>query len=42
MVERHRHDENSPLVILDTVGKARPQRRAGDDPTSRTINSAPA
>ena len=27
-----RDDENPPLVILDTLGKARPQRRAGDDP----------
>lgn len=31
-LERHRHDENPPLVILDTLGRARPQRRAGDDP----------
>ncbi|MCG7583674.1 AAA family ATPase [Mycolicibacterium sp. OfavD-34-C] len=28
----HSGDENGPLVILDTLGKARPQRRAGDDP----------
>lgn len=28
----HKADENAPLVILDTLGKARPQRRAGDDP----------
>ena len=31
-LERHRGDENPPLAILDTLGKARPQRRAGDDP----------
>ena len=31
-LDRHRDDENPPLVILDTLGKARPQRRAGDDP----------
>ena len=31
-LDRHRSDENPPLVILDTLGKARPQRRAGDDP----------
>ena len=29
---RHRDDTAKPLVILDTLGKARPQRRAGDDP----------
>jgi hypothetical protein len=28
----HRHDENPPLVILDTLGKARPQRKPGEDP----------
>jgi hypothetical protein len=28
----HRHDQNPPLVILDTLGRARPQRKAGDDP----------
>ncbi|WP_290703790.1 MULTISPECIES: AAA family ATPase [Gordonia] len=27
-----RHQDKAPLVILDTLGKARPQRRAGDDP----------
>lgn len=27
-----RHECSSPLVILDTLGKARPQRRAGEDP----------
>ena len=27
-----RHKDAEPLVILDTLGKARPQRRAGDDP----------
>ncbi|MGP4058979.1 AAA family ATPase [Mycobacterium sp. 4D054] len=31
-LELHIGDETSPLVILDTLGKARPQRRAGDDP----------
>jgi hypothetical protein len=31
-LELHVDDENRPLVILDTLGKARPQRRAGDDP----------
>ena len=31
-LDRHRDHENPPLVILDTLGKARPQRRAGDDP----------
>ncbi|OBA66049.1 hypothetical protein A5633_03015 [Mycolicibacterium elephantis] len=31
-LEHHRWDPNPPLVILDTLGKARPQRRAGDDP----------
>lgn len=31
-LDRHRGDPNPPLVILDTLGKARPQRRAGDDP----------
>lgn len=28
----HQGDENPPLVILDTLGKARPQRRSGEDP----------
>jgi hypothetical protein len=28
----HRGDQNSPLIILDTLGKARPQRKPGDDP----------
>jgi len=28
----HANDTNKPLVILDTLGKARPQRRSGDDP----------
>jgi AAA domain len=31
-LDRHRDDNTKPLVILDTLGKARPQRRAGDDP----------
>jgi len=31
-LDRHHGDENPPLVILDTLGKARPQRRPGDDP----------
>lgn len=31
-LERHRNDPNPPLIILDTLGRARPQRRAGDDP----------
>lgn len=31
-LDRHRGDENPPLIILDTLGRARPQRRAGDDP----------
>lgn len=31
-LQRHRSDTNPPLVILDTLGRARPQRRAGDDP----------
>jgi hypothetical protein len=31
-LDRHRDDGAKPLVILDTLGKARPQRRAGDDP----------
>lgn len=29
---RHAADENPPLVILDTFGKARGQRRPGEDP----------
>lgn len=29
---RHRNDAEPPLIILDTLGRARPQRRAGDDP----------
>ena len=29
---RHHGDDHPPLVILDTLGKARPQRHAGDDP----------
>ncbi len=28
----HRHDQNPPLIILDTLGRARPQRKPGDDP----------
>lgn len=28
----HADDVSKPLVILDTLGKARPQRRGGDDP----------
>jgi 5S rRNA maturation endonuclease (ribonuclease M5) len=28
----HRGDENPPLIILDTLGKARPQRKPGEDP----------
>jgi hypothetical protein len=28
----HARDTSKPLVILDTLGKARPQRRGGDDP----------
>lgn len=31
-LNQHARDDNPPLVILDTLGKARPQRRAGDDP----------
>jgi hypothetical protein len=31
-LKRHRHDENPPLIILDTLGKARPQRKPGEDP----------
>ena len=31
-LELHAEDTNKPLVILDTLGKARPQRRSGDDP----------
>lgn len=31
-LNRHAHEESPPLVILDTLGKARPQRRAGEDP----------
>ncbi|OMB93582.1 AAA family ATPase [Mycobacterium colombiense] len=31
-LERHRGDTTPPLIILDTLGKARPQRRPGDDP----------
>ena len=27
----HRHDESPPLIILDTLGKARPQRKPGED-----------
>lgn len=29
---RHQYDAEPPLIILDTLGRARPQRRAGDDP----------
>lgn len=28
----HAEDTHKPLVVLDTLGKARPQRRSGDDP----------
>ncbi len=28
----HADDDKKPLVFLDTLGRARPQRRAGDDP----------
>jgi AAA domain/Toprim domain/Transcriptional regulator, AbiEi antitoxin len=31
-LQRHRHDQNPPLVILDTFGKVRPQRKPGEDP----------
>lgn len=31
-LNRHRDDDDPPLVILDTLGRAREQRRAGDDP----------
>lgn len=31
-LELHAHDETKPLVLLDTLGRARPQRRPGDDP----------
>ncbi|WP_204806460.1 AAA family ATPase [Mycobacterium riyadhense] len=31
-LNRHRDDDTQPLVILDTLGRARPQRRPGDDP----------
>lgn len=31
-LQLHRDDENAPMVILDTLGKARPQRRSGEDP----------
>ncbi|BCI92740.1 hypothetical protein NIIDMKKI_79460 [Mycobacterium kansasii] len=31
-LHRHRDDHTKPMVILDTLGKARPQRRPGDDP----------
>ena len=31
-LELHAEDENKPLVLLDTLGRARPQRRPGDDP----------
>ncbi|MGV9481338.1 MULTISPECIES: AAA family ATPase [Gordonia] len=27
-----RHHDEAPAIVLDTLGKARPQRRAGDDP----------
>lgn len=29
---RHAHDAEPPMIILDTLGKARPQRNRGDDP----------
>lgn len=28
----HRGEQNPPLIILDTLGKARPQRKPGEDP----------
>lgn len=31
-LQRHCDDDTKPLVFLDTLGKARPQRRPGDDP----------
>ena len=31
-LDRHRDDDAKPSVILGTLGKARPQRRPGDDP----------
>lgn len=30
-LEIHQDDEHKPLIILDTLGKARPQRRPGED-----------
>ncbi len=31
-LKRHRNDKNPPLVIVDTLGKVRPQRKPGEDP----------
>jgi hypothetical protein len=31
-LQLHQGDDHKPLVILDTLGKARPQRRPGEDP----------
>ncbi|WP_276761620.1 AAA family ATPase [Mycolicibacter arupensis] len=31
-LQLHQDDEHKPLIILDTLGKARPQRRPGEDP----------
>jgi hypothetical protein len=31
-LDLHGADENPPMVVLDTLGKAKPQRRSGDDP----------
>lgn len=31
-LSRHANDPNPPLVILDTLGRAREQRKSGDDP----------
>ncbi|BBZ74141.1 AAA family ATPase [Mycobacterium paraseoulense] len=30
-LKAHRHDDNPPLVVLDTFGKVRPQRKPGED-----------
>ncbi len=31
-LEKHREDEQPPLILLDTLGRARQQRNRGDDP----------
>ncbi|MGO9155346.1 AAA family ATPase [Mycobacterium sp.] len=31
-LQRHRNDKDPPLVIVDTFGKVRPQRKPGEDP----------